>query len=91
MSFIASWFAFRIHWSFPVILGLLAIITAYTRHVLEAHDRTDIAAGVALGIVTGLTVCILLSGYNSQPAALVSLALTIVLFLYVPHREFTKK
>ena len=74
-----------------MILGVLAIITAYTRHVLEAHDRTDIAAGVTLGILTGLSVCIFLSGYNSKPAALVSLALTLVLFLYIPHREFTKK
>ena len=90
MSFIGSWFSIRIHWIFPVILGLLAFLTAYTRYAVRAHDSTDIAGGGVIGVATAVPICFFLTKLNSKPAALVSLGLTMILFLYIPHREFTE-
>lgn len=89
MTLIASWFSIRIHWLFPVILVLLALATAYSRYALKAHDAGEIAGGAVIGMGVAVPVCLYLGEVNCKPAALVSLALTVILFLYIPHRDFS--
>ncbi len=91
MALIAGWFSIRIHWILPAILGLMTVATAYSRYALKAHDPGDIALGAFIGIVVAVPVCLYLVDINSKTAALVSLALTVLLFLWVPHRDFSGK
>ena len=91
MTLIAVWFSIRVHWILPVILGLLTIATAYSRYALKAHDPCDIAWGGFIGMVVAVPICLYLGELNSKSAALVSLALTVILFLYIPHRDFSSK
>ena len=90
MITIASWFFFTIHWGFVVFFVLLAVLTAYSRHALKAHDLTDILGGAVIGTGVGVLVSILLYRVNNVYIAVVSLVLMLALFFYIPERFFSK-
>lgn len=90
MISIASWFFFNIHWGFVIFFMLLAVLTAYSRYALRAHDLTDILGGAIIGAVIGVLVSILLYRVNNLYIAFVSIALMLALFFYIPERYFSK-
>lgn len=91
MTFIASWFLLFIHWALPIPLVLFALVTAYTRHALKAHDWVDIFAGAMIGLVTGAIICSALGDVNNLWLGLAAVVATIATFLYIPERYFSKR
>jgi len=91
MTFIAGWFVYTIHWLLPIPLIIFALLTAYTRHALKAHDWIDIIAGGILGLITGFAICIFLGEVNELWLGLGAVVASIATFLYIPERYFSKK
>jgi len=91
MTFIASWFAYGIHWVFVPVLFVLAFLTSYTRYVIKAHDTSDIIAGAIIGLGTAIPICILLHTRNSKAISLVVLTIAVMIFLYIPQKEFFRR
>jgi membrane-associated phospholipid phosphatase len=91
MTFIASWFFWTIHWGFVIAFFALAIIVAYTRYVLKAHDVIDIMGGAIIGIATGVLICLGLAWINNPFAAIGAVIASLLLFFYIPERYFSKR
>jgi membrane-associated phospholipid phosphatase len=91
MTFIASWFFWDIHWAFIILFFALAIIVAYTRYILKAHDLIDIVGGAIIGIATGVLICLGLAWINNVYAAIGAVIASLLLFFYIPERYFSKK
>ena len=90
MTGVASWFAWRVHWTIPASLYVLAVLTAISRSVLKAHDRTDIAWGAVIGTVVAVPACIFLGGIRSPVLSIGILIAAAVLLLWIPHKDFFK-
>ena len=91
MTFIASWFAYGIHWIFIPVLIVLAFLTSYTRYVIRAHDISDIAGGALIGLGMAIPICFLLHTTNSKAISLVVLSIAVITFLYIPQKEFFRR
>jgi len=96
MTLIACFFMFTIHWALVIPFIIFAIVTAYTRYVLKAHDMIDIIGGAIIGLATGFLICFFLGwmffpGTNNIYAAIIAVIASVLLFFYIPERYFSKK
>ncbi len=91
MTLIASWFAIDIHWVFVPVLFALALLTAYSRYIIRAHDISDIIGGALIGLGTAAPICILLDTTNSKAISLIVLGVAVMIFLYIPQKDFFRR
>jgi len=91
MVTIASWFFITIHWVFVIFFGLLAGLTAYSRHALKAHDPLDLLGGALIGVAIGVLVSLPMYRVSNVYLAVASLVLMLALFFYIPERYFSKQ
>ncbi len=88
MTALASWFAWRLHWSVPVLLYVLAVLTAVSRKVIKAHDWNDLICGAVIGTVAAAPFYLFLGDVHWPALSIVVFVAAAVLLLWIPHRDF---